>query len=125
MKNDAWKNIEPTIELGIFVGYIDTPHDYQVYLLPNMMRVVRRYVRFNEEKAMSCSLEREIQLHAIEEILAPKFEKPHIDMEQPHAEDLGVEKSTQVESSRDGRKCTRDANKLLHDAREIVGAPTS
>lgn len=25
---DAWKKLELTIELGIFVGYIDTPHNY-------------------------------------------------------------------------------------------------
>jgi len=25
---DVRKNLEPTAELGIFVGYIDTPHNY-------------------------------------------------------------------------------------------------
>ena len=36
------------------------------------MKVVCRDVKFDEENAMRCSLEREIQLHAYEEILAPK-----------------------------------------------------
>jgi len=36
------------------------------------MIVVRRDVKFNEEKHMRCSLERELQLHADKEILAPK-----------------------------------------------------
>ena len=46
-------------------------------------------------------------------------------MEQPHAEVPGVETSTQEESSRDGWKHTREADRLLEDARENVGAPSS
>jgi len=88
------------------------------------MIVVHRDVKFDEEKAMRCSIERELQLHVTEELLAPK-EEPHIDVEQSHAEDPGVETSTQEKSSRDGRKCTREAKNLLHDVRENVGAPTS
>ncbi|MCY6488101.1 hypothetical protein, partial [Actinobacillus pleuropneumoniae] len=74
---------------------------------------------------MRVSLERELELHADEEILAPKVEEPQIDVEKPHVEDLGVETSTQADSSREGRKCTREADRLLDDARENVGAPTS
>jgi len=36
-----------------------------------------------------------------------------------------METSTQIESSREGRKCTREANKYLDDAWENVGALTS
>eukprot|EP00253_Pinus_taeda_P029922 PITA_29922 len=67
----------------------------------------------------------ELELHEDEDILAPKVEEPQIDVEQPHAEDSGVETSTQAESSREGRKHTREADRLLDDARENVGAPTS
>jgi hypothetical protein len=81
-------------------------------------------VKFDEEKAMRCSLERELQLHADEEILAPK-EEPQDDVEQPHAEEQRVEAPTHAETSRDGRKHTREADRLMHDARENVGAPTS
>eukprot|EP00253_Pinus_taeda_P025897 PITA_25897 len=42
-----------------------------------------------------------------------------------HAKVLGVETSTQIESSRDGWKCTEAADRLLEDARENVGAPSS
>ena len=28
---DSRKNLEPKIEIGIFFGYIDTTHNYQVY----------------------------------------------------------------------------------------------
>ena len=63
--------------------------------------------------------------YAVEEILAPKVEEPQIDVEQPHAEDLGVEETTQAKSSRDGRKRTREVDRLLHDVRENVGASTS
>ena len=72
-KNER-KNIELIAELGIFVGYTDTPHNYRVYLPSHRMTMVHRDVKFNEEKAMRCSLEREIQLHADEELLAPKEE---------------------------------------------------
>ena len=57
---DAWKNIEETTKLDIFVGYTDTPHNYWVYLPSNKRKMVRRDVNFNEEKAMGYSLEREL-----------------------------------------------------------------
>lgn len=38
--------------------------------------MVHRDVRFDAEKAMRVSLEKELQLHAVEELLAPKVEKP-------------------------------------------------
>ena len=60
VNKDAWKKLEPKNELGIFVGYTDTPHNYRVYLQSNKTLVVRRDVNFDEEKAMRCSLEREL-----------------------------------------------------------------
>ena len=56
----AWKKLEPIIELGIFVGYTDTPHNYRVYMPTSWMKLARRDIRFDEEKAMRVSLEREI-----------------------------------------------------------------
>ena len=84
---DAWKKIEPIVELGIFFGYTDTPHNYQVSLPTNRMTVVHRDVKFDEQKAMQVSLERELEIHADEDILSPKVEEPQIDVEQSHAED--------------------------------------
>jgi len=91
---DAWKKLELTIYLGTFVGYTDTPHNYRVYFSIKRMTVVHRDVRFDEEKAMQVSLEREIEIHADEEILTPKVEEPQIDVDQPHVEDPRVETST-------------------------------
>ena len=84
---DARKKVELTSELGIFVGYSDTPHNYQVCLLTNRMTVVLRDFKFDELKAMRFSLERELELQADEELLDPKVEEPHIDVEKPHVED--------------------------------------
>ena len=42
------------------MGYTDTPHNYEVYLPTNRMEVVFIDVNFDEEKAMRCSLEREV-----------------------------------------------------------------
>ena len=68
------------------MGYTNTPHNYRVYMLTSQMIVVFRDIRFDEEKVMQVSLEREFGLHVDEKILAPKVEGPHIDVEQPHAE---------------------------------------
>jgi len=38
---DAKKKLEPTTEVGIFVGYIDMPHNYRVYFLDSGKTVVR------------------------------------------------------------------------------------
>eukprot|EP00253_Pinus_taeda_P004672 PITA_04672 len=119
------KKLDRTFELGILVGYTDTPHNYQVYLPTSQRTVVRRDVKFGEQKAMRLSLERELKLHAEEEISIPKEEEPQIDAEQLHVEGLGVETSTHAETSRDGRKFSREADRLMLYARENVGQPSS
>ena len=54
------------------MGYTDTPHNYRVYFSNNRMIVVRRDVKFHEEKSMRLSLERELDLHVDKELLVPK-----------------------------------------------------
>ena len=61
---DARKKLELTVEVGIFVGYTETPHNYRVYFPDSRMTVVQRDIKFHEEKAMKLSLERELHLHA-------------------------------------------------------------
>ena len=78
---NARKKLEPTTEVGIFVGYTGTPHNYRVYFPNNRMTVVRWDIKLNEEKAMKFSLERELHLHAKEELLVPKDES--LDVDQP------------------------------------------
>ena len=89
---DARKKLEPTAEVGIFVGYTDTPHNYRVYLPDSGKTVVRRDIKFQEEKAMKCSLEREPHLHADEELLVPKDELQDVD--QPQDKVDGVKETT-------------------------------
>ena len=91
---DAQKKHERITKLGICVGYIDTTHNYQVYRLTNKMTLVWRDIRFDEKKGMQVSIERQLQLHVVEEILVPKIEEPQIDVEKSHAEDLCVETSS-------------------------------
>ena len=43
-----------------------------MYLQNNRMAVAGRDIKFDEEKAMRLSLERELDLHAEEELLVPK-----------------------------------------------------
>ena len=40
MTKDARKKLEPTAEVGIFVGYTETPHNYRVYFPDSRMTVV-------------------------------------------------------------------------------------
>ena len=77
--------MEPTTEIGIFVGYIDTSHNYLVYFSNNIMTVVIQDVKFDEEKDMRLSLERELDLHVEEELLVSKNEPE--DVEKPHVKD--------------------------------------
>jgi hypothetical protein len=122
---DSRKKLEPTAEVGIFVGYIETPHNYRVYLLNSKMTVMRRDIKFNEGKSMWLSLERELYLHVEEEIhVVPKDESQDVD--QPHEEVHGVEETTQEEPSiRNGRKSTTEAERLRLDVVQNVGAPNS
>ena len=79
VKKDARKKLGPTTEVGIFVGYTETPHNYRVYFPENRMIVVRWDIKFNEVKAIKLSLERELHLHAEEELLIPKDEPQDVD----------------------------------------------
>ena len=104
---DARKKLESISEVGIFVGYTDTPHNYRVYLPDSRKTVVRRDIKFQEEKAMQCSLEREPHLHAKEELLVPKEELPEVD--QPQEEVHEVEETTHAVPTIRGRKRTTEA----------------
>eukprot|EP00253_Pinus_taeda_P009781 PITA_09781 len=78
---DAQKKIEPTTELGILVGYTDTPHKYRVYSPTSRRTVVRRDLMFDEQKGHARSLERDLKLQAVEELMIPKEEERHTDVE--------------------------------------------
>ena len=73
---------------------------------------------------MKLSLERELHLHAEEELLVPKDEP--LDVDQPQEEIHGVEDSTHVEPNiRTNRKHTAKAERLKIDAAQNVGVPKS
>jgi hypothetical protein len=82
------KKLEPTAEVGIFLGYTETPHNYLVHFPNSKMIVMQRDIKFDEGKSMQLSLERELDLHAEEELLVPKDESQDVD--QPHEEVHGV-----------------------------------
>ena len=73
------KTLEPTAEIGIFLGYTETLHNYHVYF-PNSKMIVKCLdIKFDEGKAMRLSLERELDLHAEEEQLVPKDESLYVE----------------------------------------------
>ena len=43
--------LEPTVERGIFVGYDETSNAFHIYLPSQRKVIVRREVRFEEERA--------------------------------------------------------------------------
>ena len=46
---DARKKLDPTTELGILVGYTDTPHNYRVFLPSSQRTVVCRDLKFDKQ----------------------------------------------------------------------------
>ena len=104
---DARKKLEPTAEVGIFVGYTDTPHNYHVYFPDSGKTVVRRDIKFHEEKARKCSLEREPHLHVYEELLVPKDELQDVDRSQEEVH--GVKETTHAVPTIRGWKRTTEA----------------
>ena len=72
--------------MGIFVGYTDTPHNNHVYFPSLRITVVKRDIKFDEDKAMRCYFERELQLQNDHELLAPK-EEPWEVVEQAKSEE--------------------------------------
>ena len=61
VSKESRKKLEPMTVLGIFLGHTETPHNYHVYLSSLKMKVVQRnIVKFDKEKAMSCSIEMEL-----------------------------------------------------------------
>ena len=55
------KNLEATGERGIFVCYDDTSNSFRIYLLAHRKVMVRRDVRFEEEKSFRRSLDSEME----------------------------------------------------------------
>ena len=73
---------------------------------------------------MKLSLERELHLHAEEELLVAKYEP--LDVDQPQEEIHGVEESTRAEPNiKQGKKHTTEVERLKFDAAQNVGVPTS
>ena len=76
-----------------------------MYFPNNQMTLVQRDIKFDEGKSMWLSLERELDLHAEEELLVPKDGSQDVD--QPHEDVHGVEDITHVDPFViNGRKCT-------------------
>jgi hypothetical protein len=57
---NARKKLELIAEVGIFLGYTETPHNYCVYFPNSKMIVMQWDIKFDEGKSMWLSLEREI-----------------------------------------------------------------
>ena len=72
---------------------------------------------------MQCSLERELHLHADEELLVPKEELSDVD--RPQEEVQEVEETTHAAPTIKGRKRTTKAERLARDAEKVVGPPTA
>jgi hypothetical protein len=64
VNKDARKKLEPIAEVGIFLGYIETPYNDHVYFPNSKMTVMRWDIKFDAGKSMQLSLERELELHA-------------------------------------------------------------
>jgi hypothetical protein len=73
------KKLEPTAEVGIFLEYTETPHNYRVYFPNSKMTVMRWNIKFDEGKAMWLLKERDLDLHVEEELLVPKEESKDVD----------------------------------------------
>ena len=101
VSKDLRKKLEPTIELGAFVDYTNTPHNYRVYLPSLRMIFVQRNVNFDEEKVMQCSLDRKLQSPTEEELLSSKEETWEV-VKQPKIKEKRLETSTQEETSSRG-----------------------
>ena len=121
VRKDARKKLELTTEVWIFVGYTDTPHNYHVYLPDSRKTIVQWDIKFQEKKAMKCSLEREPHLHADEELLVPKDELQEVD--QPQDKVHGVEETTHAVPTIRERKRIIEAEQLAQDAEKVVGPP--
>ena len=52
---DSRKKLEPTSKMRVFVGYTETLHNYRVYFPSLRVIVVRRDIKFDEDKAMRFS----------------------------------------------------------------------
>lgn len=60
------------------MGYTETPHNYYLYLPSLRITFVQRDVKFDEDKLMWCSLERELPNPPKKDILAPKDEPQEV-----------------------------------------------
>lgn len=57
VSKDIKNKIEFATKIGVFVGHKQKPHNYRVYLSSPRVILMRKDVKFHEEKAMICCLE--------------------------------------------------------------------
>ena len=81
---DLRRKLDPTTETSILVGYSETVKAYRIYLPHSGIVVVRRDVRFEEEKAFNCSRE-------YEELLTPQAQQQQqvVQVQSPSTEESG------------------------------------
>jgi hypothetical protein len=134
--SDKRTKLDSTTTKGIFIGYSETSKAYRVYVPTSKKTVVRRDVRFEEEKSFSKSYD----VPAIagdQEMVAPKEEQESQVQVTGTGTGTGIGTSTQeVEQDEEreaplteivppteGRKMSREISQTLRDAQEFVGAP--
>ena len=79
--------LEPTAEKGIFVGYDETAKAFRIYLPSQRKVVVRRDVKFEEERAFKNSRELE---QGVQQVPAPQFVAQVPSMQQSGSQVFGV-----------------------------------
>jgi len=56
VSKNSREKLQPIVDLVVFLGRTTIPHNYRVFLPSLRMIVVKRYVNFDKENAMRCSL---------------------------------------------------------------------
>jgi hypothetical protein len=120
--------LEATAEKGIFVGYSETSKAYRVYILALRKTVVRRDVKFEEDRALRKAHDTVQQQQGIRSLRLRRMRRHRLqgtgtDAQTSDQDEEQEAPLVQDTPSSSRRRKTRWVEQTLREAQEYVGAP--
>jgi len=115
------KKLDQTAEKGYLVGYNENAKAYGIYLPRSRKVVVRRNVKFMEDRALKKSQEMPSKEQSKDESLVKALQPTEVKNSSSNREESQEEELTEAPATK-GRM-SREFRQILRDAEDFIGAP--
>eukprot|EP00253_Pinus_taeda_P032184 PITA_32184 len=117
------KKLDQTAEKGYLVGYSENAKAYRIYLPGSRKVVVRRDVKFMEDRAFKRSRKMPSKEQPKEDLLVMPLQPTEVKNSSSNQEDSQDEEEEQTEALADRGRTSRELRQILHDAKNFIEEP--